>query len=123
MSSKLMNMDNFENVSLYPSVKQEILDGLFEECDFYFDINHENEIVSAVRRAFLNNQLIFAFEETVHNRNFVAEAHIYRASDVERLIVDVKKAMKDGDALERWLKRQHEAAMAETVERYAEIIM
>ncbi len=123
MSSKLMNMDNFENVSLYPSVKQEILDGLFEECDFYFDINHENEIVSAVRRAFLNNQLIFAFEETVHNRNFVAEAHIYRASDVERLIVDVKKAMKDGDALERWLKRQHEAAMAETVERYREICL
>lgn len=121
MSSKLLNMDNYENVSLYPGVKQEILDGLFEECDFYFDINHENEIVSAVSRAFMHNQLIFAFEETVHDRNYVAEAHIYPAGDADRMIADVKKAVKDGETLERWLKRQHEAAMAETAESYQEI--
>lgn len=121
MSPKLMNMDNYENVSLYPGVKRELLDGLFEECDFYFDINHESEIVSAVSRAFLNNQLIFAFEETIHNRNYVAEMHVYPANDVDRMIVDVKKAMKDGDTLERWLKRQQEAAMAETAEKYQEI--
>lgn len=121
MSPKLMNMDNFENVSLYPGVKQAVLDGLFEECDFYFDINHESEIVSAVSRAFLHNQLIFAFEETVHNRNYMAEAHIYRANDVDRMIADVKKAMKDGDVLEQGLKRQQEAAMAESAEKYQEI--
>ena len=123
MSSKLMEMDNYENVSLYPNVKQAILDGLFGECDFYLDINHGNEIVSAVRRAFMNNQLIFAFEETAHNRDYVAEAHIYPANDAHRMIVDVRKAMKDGDVLERWLGRQYEAAMAETKERYEGIVI
>ncbi len=121
MSSKLMNMDHYENVSLYPGVKQTILDELFEECDFYFDINHEGEIVSAVSRAFLHNQLIFAFEETVHNRNYVAEAHIYPAGDVDHMIADAKKAMKDADTLEQELKKQRETALAETVERYREI--
>ena len=121
MSSKLMNMDHYENVSLYPGVKQTILDELFEECDFYFDINHESEIVSAVRRAFLHNQLIFAFDETVHNRNYVAEAHIYPAGDVDHMIADAKKAMKDADTLEQELKKQRETALAETVERYREI--
>lgn len=121
MSSKLMEMDNYENVSLYPNVKQAILDDLFKECDFYFDINHEKEIVSAVRRAFLHNQLIFAFEETVHNRNYIAEAHIYPSSSVDRMIADVKKTAKDEAVLERRLKKQRDEAMAETVERYAEV--
>lgn len=121
MSSKLMKMDDYENVSLYPNVKQTVLDDLFEECDFYFDINHEGEIVSAVRRAFLNNHLIFAFEETAHNRNYVAEAHIYPADAVDRLIADAWKAVKDEQVLERRLKKQREAAMEETVGRYADI--
>ena len=121
MSSKLIEMDNYENVSLYPNVKQTVLDDLFAECDFYFDINHESEIVSAVRRAFLNNQLIFAFEETAHNRNYVAEAHIYPANAVDRLIADIWKAVKDEQVLERRLKKQREAAMEETVGRYAGI--
>lgn len=121
MSSKLTGMDDYDNVSIYPGVKQSVLDGLFEECDFYLDINHGGEIVSAVRRAFLHNQLIFAFEETIHNRNYVADAHIYPAGGADRMIADIKKAMKDGDVLDRRIQRQHEAAMAETAERYAEI--
>lgn len=121
MSSKLTGMDRYENVSIYPGVKQEILDGLFEDCDFYLDINHGGEIVSAVRRAFLHNQLIFAFEETAHNRNYVADPHIYPRNSADRMIADIRKAMKDGDVLERRIQRQHEAAMAETAERYAEI--
>lgn len=121
MSPKLMEMDNCENVSLYPNVKQTVLDDLFKECDFYFDINHEKEIVSAVRKAFLHNQLIFAFEETIHNRNYIAKAHIYPAASVDRLIADVKKTAKDGDVLERRLKKQRDAAMEETAQRYAEI--
>lgn len=121
MSSRLMQMDNYENVRLYPNVKQTVLDDLFTECDFYFDINYEGEIVSAVRRAFLHNQLIFAFEETVHSRNYIAEAHIYPADAVDRLIADVRKAVKDEQVLERRLKKQREAAMEETAERYAGI--
>ncbi len=123
MSPKLMNMDNYDNVSIYPGVKQEILDGMFEECDFYFDINHENEIVSAVHRAFLHNHLIFAFEETVHNRDYIAQAHIYPADNVDHMIADVKKAMKDGDVMERRLKRQREAAFAETAEDYRKVCL
>lgn len=121
MSSKLTSMDNYDNVSIYPGVKQGVLDGLFEDCDFYLDINHGGEIVSAVRRAFLHNQLIFAFEETIHNRNYVADAHIYPVSSVDRMIADIKKSMKDGEVLKRRIQRQHEAAMAETSDRYAEI--
>ena len=121
MSSKLMSMGTYENVSLYPGVKMDVLNELFEECDFYFDINHESEIVSAVRKAFLHNQLIFAFKETLHNRDYVADEHIYAANDADRMIADVKAVMEDSGLVDVHLKIQHASALAETTEAYVEI--
>ncbi len=118
MSSKLMSVESYENVTLYPNVKRHILDELFGKCDYYFDINHESEIVSAVRRAFLENQLIFAFEETAHNRNYVAKELLYPAADVRRLISDVRAFMKNSGLMEMHLGKQHQMAMAEKETAY-----
>lgn len=118
MSSKLMAVGENDNVSLYPGVKMGVLDELFTQCDLYFDINHENEIVSAVRRAFMNNQLIFAFRETLHNGEYVAREHIYSESEPDRLIADVRKVMEDSKLIEEHLKLQREYAMAENEETY-----
>ncbi|MDE7043717.1 MAG: accessory Sec system glycosylation chaperone GtfB, partial [Acetatifactor sp.] len=121
MSSKLTGLGSYDNVSLYPGVKMDILDGLFAKCDYYFDINHEVEIVSAVRRAFLNNQLIFAFGETVHNRDYVAEEHIYPVNEFKKMVSDISLALADEAVLEDGLKKQRDAELAETAERYAEL--
>ena len=118
MSSKLTGLGAYENVSLYPGVKPHILDEMFDKCDYYFDINHESEIVSAVRQAFLHNQLIFAFQETLHNRECVTEECIYPAGKAKQMIADVRTAMSDGKALEERLQSQRKAAMAETVKEY-----
>lgn len=119
MSSKLLSVGGgYDNVSLYPGIKMDILDELFEKCDYYLDINHESEIVSAVYKAFLNDQLIFAFEETVHNRTYVAQEHIFQSKQAERLITDIQNAMADDSVMERYLQKQHEAAFVETEESY-----
>lgn len=118
MSSKLLSMGAYDNVSLYPGVKMDILDELFDKCDFYLDINHESEIVSAVYKAFLHDQLIFAFSETLHNRTYVAEDHVYRAENVDRMIADIQSAMIDASVMDEHLKRQREAALAETEDSY-----
>lgn len=119
MSSKLTGMDVYDNVSLYPGVKTEVLDELFETCDYYFDINYESEIVSAVRKAFLHNHLVFAFQETVHKRDYVATQHIYPAKDVEKMIGDVRASIEDKTVLEEHLKWQWEAALAESADTYS----
>lgn len=113
MSSKLMSMDQYDNVSLYPGVKMHILDELFESCDFYLDINHESEIVNAVNKAFLHNHLIFAFEETIHNREYIAPEHIYKASDMEKMVQDIKCMLLDGEKVEAHLEIQRQWAMSE----------
>ena len=123
MSSKLMSMGNYDNVSLYPGVKESTLDELFTTCDFYFDINYENEIVSAVKRAFLQNQLIFAFQETLHNRMFVAREHIFAIKDVDSMIQCIGQVLSDEEELKKHLQVQKDAAGAESKEAYIELIM
>ncbi len=121
MSSKLMSMGAYGNVSLYPGVKRDVLEELFTQCDFYFDINYGNEIVSALYKAFLHNQVIFAFKETMHNAAYVADEHIYPSSDVNRMISDISAILEDKKLAEEHLKMQHEAGLAETKEQYMHI--
>lgn len=121
MSSKLMSMDAYDNVSLYPGVKMGILDELFQGCDFYLDINHESEIVSAVQKAFLHNHLVFGFRETLHNPSYIAEEHIYAMDDVDQMIYDLKGILLDPNLIDEHIKTQHAAAMLEDAVTYGEI--
>ena len=52
MSSRLMDLAKYSNVSLYPNITTEQVKRLYKEADFYLDINHQNEILSATRAAF-----------------------------------------------------------------------
>lgn len=118
MSAKLLSVGACDNVTMYPGVKMQILDKLFDKCDFYLDINHEGEIVAAVSRAFLQNQLILGFRETLHNRDYIAEEHIYPEADPDSLIAELHRLAGDGEAVDRELAKQREAALAETEESY-----
>lgn len=120
MSSKLMSMGTYDNVTLYPGIKRTILDELFEKCDFYLDINYESEIVSAVRQAFLHNHVILAFQETIHNRNYIAMDHIYKLDQVDQMIMELKALKEDPAYLEKHLIMQHAWACAENTEKYQE---
>lgn len=122
MSSKLMEIEVYDNITLYPNVKTTVLNELFEKCDYYFDINYHGEIVSAVRRAFLNNQLIFAFEETIHNRDYIAKEQIYAAKDADKMISDVRATIKEVSMLASRLRKQRETALVEHPEDYRKLV-
>lgn len=122
MSSKLMDMESYSNVSLYPGVKSNILKELFRKCDIYLDINHEAEIVSAVQKAFLYNQLIFAFKETLHNATYVAEEHIYPIDNVEQMISDIRTIVFEQKSIKKHLELQYTWALLENVEKYAKFV-
>ncbi len=117
MSSKLMAFASYENVQLYPGVKESVLDELFEECDYYFDVNHQNEIVSSVSEAFLFNQIIFAFEQTIHNRDLIADGHIFPAENYKQMIQLVKTCLQDSAVAAEHLKLQQSAALDESPEK------
>lgn len=118
MSSKLMDMERYENITLYPAVKADMVEELFERCDYYLDINRESEIVSAVYQAFLHDHLIFAFQETMHNEDYVGDEQIYGLNEWGRMIADIRRAMADEKELDEMLECQRRGALSETEERY-----
>jgi accessory Sec system glycosyltransferase GtfB len=122
MSTKLMSIGNCDNVSLYPGIRTAMLDELFERCDIYLDINFESEIVSSVYRAFLENQLIFAFRETMHRGEFVPEVHRYASDEPDRMAADIRTIMADGMQIEAHLKAQRDFALAEEPEAYQKML-
>lgn len=121
MSSKLMSMEKYSNVTLYPGVKVKVLEELFKKADYYLDINYESEIVAAVQQAFLHNHLILGFKETLHNPNYIATEHIFDIAHTEDMIRLLECVSEDEEQMKLHLEKQHQTAGLETVDTYLKI--
>lgn len=118
MSSKLMSVGKYANVSLYPNVKEKVLDKLFEKCDIYMDINYEGEIADAVHRAFLNNQLIIGFEETMHNAYYTADTNTFAQKDYADMAEALNIIIQAPQMIDKALQMQRDWAVAAGAEDY-----
>ena len=120
MSSKLMGLSRYPNVMLYPGARTGKIDELFDTCDYYLDINHEAEIVSAVKQAFLHDQLILGFRQTLPNRAFVAQEHVFE--DHEAMIGFLNRVMGHEELIRGQIDLQKKAAMSEDAAAYADLL-
>ena len=118
MSGKLLAHEKYENVVMYPNIKMSTLENLFWECDFYLDINHENEIVEALRKAFMFNQLIFAFNETAHCLPYTATENRFDARDYKKLVYRIKGLVNDKNKLKTAIYSQQRYALNVSPEDY-----
>lgn len=118
MSSKLMSVGKYANVSLYPNVKEKVLDRLFEKCDIYMDINYEGEIADAVHRAFLNNQLIIGFEETMHNAYYTADTNTFAEKDYADMAEALNIIIQEPQMIDKALQMQRDWAVTAKAEDY-----
>ena len=121
MSSRLMAVGQYPNVSLYPNVKDKVLDKLFEKCDIYLDINYEGEIADAVHRAFLNNQLIISFEETMHNAYYTADTNIFKEADYKDMAEALNITIQTSQVIDKVLQMQRDWAVAADTEDYKKL--
>ncbi|MQM72038.1 MAG: accessory Sec system glycosylation chaperone GtfB [Eubacteriaceae bacterium] len=119
MSSRLLAYGRHANVRLYPIVRKEVVDELFEKCDYYFDVNHGGEILSSVKRAFLNNQLILGLEGTLHRRRYTSKMNCF--SDALPLCRLAERLAADTALFEQHLNAQREAAMSESAGVYRQL--
>ncbi len=121
MSSKLLSVGANKNVFLYPNIKPDMLDKLFKKCDFYLDINRESEIVDAVHRAFLNNQLIVGFDETMHNSYYTAPTNTFPECEFKDMAEALNVALKMPKLIDEALVMQRDYALSEDKDRYINI--
>ena len=122
MSSRLMDLAKYSNVSLYPNITTEQVKRLCKEADFYLDINHQNEILSATRAAFENNLLILAFTNTSHGPEYTAPSNIFSPMNAGQFKQTLKEVLGNRDFLSHLLDRQREHAHVATPEDYKKII-
>lgn len=110
MSDKLARFGSYTNVRLYPNVRGNKLTELWNECSFYFDINHHSEILNAVRTAFDNNMVILGFESTLHNKKYVIDDCIYNENNYAKMIDLIKQIKSNSTLLDEIISKQYEKA-------------
>lgn len=118
MSKRLLAFEGRKNVFLYPAAGESTINRLFERCDLYLDINYGGEMGASVFRAFLQNQLIWAFRETAHNRNYLAADHIFPSGEYQSMIAGLKRVLSDPVLWRKRLVAQQTAAMSASAEDY-----
>lgn len=122
MSDKLMAFDQYDNVKLYPVVKKDKAAELLKECDLYFDINYNNEILSAVRSAFEQNMLIIGFRDTLHEPQFVADKYIFDASKIDKIKRLIDHVLESKINMKEALDYQRRMASDTTISEFKEKI-
>ena len=80
------------------------------------------EIMSAVRRAFLNNLLILTFDNTSHNQEFTLPEHIFTTNNSSELVNSVLKYMSNRQMLSDALILQQNHANQSSIDDYQNII-
>ncbi|MCH4388405.1 hypothetical protein MKS16_01085 [Staphylococcus haemolyticus] len=108
MSPKLMGLGKYDNVKLHPTITQAKIDQLFQTCDVYLDINKGGEIVNAIERAMLHNQLILAYDETALRRSFIAKKNITKQDEPQQLIDILNEIAKEPSVFKERVNAQQE---------------
>ena len=122
MSSYLMGLNRFANVSLYPNIRPARVAELFEKCDLYLDINISDEILNACRTSFENNMLILSFTNTCHSRRFIADEHIYSPENVSGMVEKIQSVLAHSSEMKEALSKQKEAANQSDLGQYQTIL-
>lgn len=122
MSSKLLAYSKYSNVKLFPNISDGKLDELLKICDIYLDINHSNEIFSAVRTAFEQSMLILAFKETQHQTKYIASQNTYWSAEVNGLIQKMESIIDDSEHFKELLSEQYRSLKLGSEEMYRKLI-
>lgn len=107
MSDKLLQLQDYKNVYLYPVISEEKIKELFDLCDIYLDINHYNEVYDSTNLAVNNSMAVFAFENTVHRRDICLKKNIFETTDCDKMIGRIKETMFEESIYQDLIKEQY----------------
>lgn len=106
VSDKLSNLGKQQNVKVYPQISMKDLNDLWDQCDFYLDINYYREIHNAIDTAHKKNLLILGFENTAHCWELINEALLFPQGEKERLVSAIKELVGHPELVREWLTKQ-----------------
>lgn len=122
MSTKLLSFDRYTNVHLFPNMTDETASNLFRECDLYLDINYGNELFNAIRRSFEQSMVLLAFEETVHNKDYIPQQHVFTKDKVEFMVDKIQHMVREQSYWQKCLTEQYNSLRLGNKDGYKKLI-
>lgn len=106
MAPGLMEYGRYENVTLYPNYSRAKIMDLMGKCALYLDINHYLEYEGIIYAAQKADRLIYAFDNTVHQRERLPERNIFKVHETDEMIKEIRSVVNDSQRFEESLVRQ-----------------
>lgn len=122
MSQNLTRLESYDNVSVFPNINTEELQGLITTSSFYLDINYGGELDNIVRQAFDHHLVLLAFAETLHNARFISPDFVFNKENTPQIIEKIKTIGASSDAYREALDIQWRDAGQATPTEYKEVM-
>ena len=90
--NEIISLEKYMNVSLYPCFNPLKNDEVLNKIDFYLDINYQNEVDQIIEKVHKIGNPVYSFESTNHDHSGLN--NIYKDDDVESMIKDINKYLK-----------------------------
>jgi lipopolysaccharide biosynthesis glycosyltransferase len=90
--NEIISFEKYMNVSLYPCFNPLKNDEVLNKIDFYLDINYQNEVDQIIEKVHKIGKPVYSFESTNHDHSGLN--NIYKDDDVESVIKDINKYLK-----------------------------
>ena len=107
MSPSLMELDKYKNVRLYPAIDSNKLNDLYMDCQYFLDINYGEEVPHAIYRAVISGQVVLAFKQTVHQKQYMDALNLYSEDEIDQVIDRIRLLDHSKDVLKNSINLQY----------------
>lgn len=107
MSDKLMNMNQYGNVNLYPGITEDARIRLLDQCSYYLDINYYKEICDAVQEALKNGLMIMGYDTTMHHAEYILPEYVFKTDETDKMVNCLKSIYANKIQWEQSVKKQY----------------
>lgn len=106
MSSKLLDLNKYSNVHLYPNISSDNLDELFNRCGVFLDIAMSPTVFDANRRA-LENNLLRVGLTGVSTGNYISDDNLFSVKSLDNLIEYLRKVTSTKEKLQSAISQEN----------------
>lgn len=106
MSSKLLDLNKYSNVHLYPNISGDNLDDLFNRCGVFLDIAMSPTVFDANRRA-LENNLLRVGLIGVSTGNYISDDNLFSSKSLDNLIEYLRQVTSTTEKLQRAISQEN----------------
>ena len=91
MGERLVRLNDYPNVHLYPGISGENYERLLNKCRIYLDIAYADEILDGNRMALERGMILYAFEETCHRSDLYIKDHLFQKDAITDLLDELSQ--------------------------------